>query len=63
MGMRNRPTNHVFRHRMPKRVPWLVTCRYCGLVELRNEATRREMRKPCKSRIELTDEEEDNGRD
>jgi len=50
---------HVFRHRMPKRVPWLVTCVYCGLIPLKNDASQRAAKKPCDGRKGLTKDEEE----
>lgn len=52
------PKPHALRHRLPKKLPWLVCCAYCGLVPLKNDASRRELRKPCKGREGLTAEED-----
>lgn len=33
-----------------RKLPWVVCCIHCGLMDLKNEATRQEMKKPCPGR-------------
>ena len=42
-------TRHVRIHALTKRICHWPYCAYCGLVALKNEPTRKELRRPCVS--------------